>query len=232
MQIDSLSKIVNEEDLAFYFSVALIVCFKRNVLKEIQILSHSMVYKFFEDYVQYLELLENYAKCRFEVISQQFEIMQAKVAQDPLLCNNYHRINLDVKTNIIKEILGSCSSVSIDYLSKVLREKDSLKIENWILTGISEGYLKVRIDDIEKTIYAQEPNSMSTSVTKSLEFTKRTYNNSVNKILTAVVANVRNIETKDLDVDELKKYTVEKSRGFGRGNHENDLDSFIMNQGY
>ncbi len=218
-------KILSEADLAFYNTLTLLICFKRHVLKEVQVLSHSMIYKFFEDYPDYFLQLENYSKCRFDWIIEEFEKLQEKVQSDPLLANNFFKINFEVKNNILKEILKSCSSVSIQYLTQILREKDSFKIENWIFSGISEGNLKVRIDDVDKVVYAQEIDSMSNSVTKTLEFTRNTYNNSITKILQTV--GVRSVDLRDCDMEELKKYSIERNRG-GRGQIDPELEAHLM----
>jgi hypothetical protein len=143
----------------------------------------------------------------------EFEKISERILSDPLLANNFSRINYEVKNNILKEILKSCSAVSIDYLTKTLREKDPLRVENWILNGIGEGYFKVRIDDIDKIVYAQEIRSLENSIYKTVEFSKRTYNNSLAKIGSSVFN--RSIEYKELNFEDLKKYSTDK-KGAGR----------------
>lgn len=222
---DEAWKIVSESDLAFYFTLSLLICFKRHVLKEVQMLSQSMIYRFFEDFPHYIELLENYSKCRFDIITEEVEKLQEKIHTDPLTANNFTKINFEIKNNILKEILKSCSSVSIAYLSSILREKDTQKIENWIFMGISEGYLQVRIDDIDKTVYAQEISTMRNSVQKTLEFSKSTYNNSINKILGNI--GVRTVDLRDVELDEFKKYPIEKHKGRGHMDPESEAAMMI-----
>jgi hypothetical protein len=211
---DDAWNIVNEPDLAYYFTITLLICFKRQTLKEIQIMSQTLIYKFFEDYIQYLELLENYSKCRFDIISAEFEKILEKIQYDPLLMNHYYRISNEVKVNILKDILKSSSCVSFEYLSKMLREKDLSKIENWIHNGIIEGYLKVKIDDIDKIVYAQEPKHVDQGINKAIDFSKRTYNNSMNKILNCLSSKF--ILAGENEMDEMKKYQIDRRGGGGR----------------
>ncbi len=210
--------IVSEADFAFYSSLSLLVCFKRSTLKEIPSLSNYMINKSFEDYPANVEILENYSKCKYDIIAKQFEEMKPRIKSDPIISSNLTKINFEVKNNMLREILKISSKVSIDYLSSVLREEDKVKLENWILLGISDGYLRVKIDDIEKVVYSSEISLKNSIIEKARNLAMRTYDHSVMKIL----QNVGNdkLDLKNKDVSNMRKYVVERARGMGDYGYE------------
>lgn len=223
---DEFWNLVNEADLIRYITLSLFVSFRRPLLAQIGMNAQLLAYKLFEDYTHSLDLLENYSKCRYEIITSEFEKIQLEIAKDPFLANNYIKINFDVKNNILKEILTASSVVSISYLSKVLKEKDTNKIENWILNFISEGVIKVKIDDIDKIVYATKQNSLDELLKKGSDFSNKTYHSSLMKIFNNL--STKNIEVKEEDFnDACKKYSYEKiGRGVGVGRTHDDEDLF------
>jgi hypothetical protein len=204
-------KIVSESDFALYSTISLLVCFNRHILKEIQVLNQTLVYQSFEEHPENLEILENYSKCRFDFITDKLDQMQENITSEPLLANNLPKINYLVKVNILSEILKASSTVSLDYLCKLLKEKNSIIVENWILHGISEGRFKVKIDDIDKLVYSYETESLPSTVNKALDFSKKTYCNSMNKILSSL--SYKNVNMSHVRVDQFKKYMFEKGKG-------------------
>jgi hypothetical protein len=215
-------KILTYSDLAFYFMFSLLVCFQRHVLKELKILSGALVCKFFEDNPSYLILLENYERCRFDWIVEEFEkFSQEKITSDIILSNNYRKIQYDFKTHIMKDIIKCSQAVSIDYLAKVLKE-DQTKVENWIVTGISEGYLKVKIDDIDKIIYQAEENSNQIRLKNGLNFSENVYSDSIYKILRHLTGKI--LDIKDIQQSDLKQYMI-------RGYYENPNMDYYQGDG-
>lgn len=101
---------------------------------------------------------------------------------DPILIGGRSKINYEVKYSITKEIINSSSVVAIDYISAIVREKPDF-IENWILSGIGEGVLKVRIDDIKKLVYAKTKQDVNDTILKTLNFAKESYANSIKNLL-------------------------------------------------
>jgi hypothetical protein len=85
----------------------------------------------------------------------ELEKLRERIVGDPFLASNTGKIFQEIKTNMIKEvrmnliqILRACSSVTIQYLSQVLKESED-KIENIILMGIRQNTMKACIDDID-----------------------------------------------------------------------------------
>ena len=99
-----------------------------------------MIYKLFEEYSNYLTVLENFSKCRYNIVCSHLESIIKGAETDPFLVGLRSKLNYEIKNNIIKEIIGSSSVVSIEYLSTLLKEKAEF-VENWILSEISEGNL-------------------------------------------------------------------------------------------
>ncbi len=59
-------KIVLGDDLAFYFALSMLTKPKQGAVRNIHMVNIFLIYKLFEDFPNYLELLANYSKCRFE----------------------------------------------------------------------------------------------------------------------------------------------------------------------
>jgi hypothetical protein len=208
---DPVWNLINENDLALYFTITLLISFNRKILKEVQSQSSILIYNVFQgDYEEYHNFLENYAKCRYDFVTDEFQKFKRKLLSDPLVMNNLIKINYEVKTNILREILNSCSKVGLNYLSKILYEKDIEKIENWILSGISEGYYRVKIDDIDKIVYSDQQELLNENISNVVDLSKRVYNQSIIKIMNSIVSRV---EIKEIHLDEFKKYRLEKVKG-------------------
>jgi hypothetical protein len=168
-------------------------------------LPQMKVYQIFEDHNWCVELLENYSKCRFDIISIEFEKLRTKIRSDPFLVNNANKINFDFKSNIVREIVRSSSSVSIKYISDIIKEKDS-NVEIWILNGISDGSIRAKIDDIDKVIYSHESNTLLSTYNKATEFAKRQYVNSINKLISSLSVKINY----EVDKSTLKPLKMEK----------------------
>ncbi len=72
-----------------------------------QVQSNSLIYKLFEDYFNYLEILENLAKCRYNVVSNHLEKILKGAEADPILVGHKASLNFEIKKNIIKEVIGN-----------------------------------------------------------------------------------------------------------------------------
>jgi Mg/Co/Ni transporter MgtE len=214
-------KIVSEEDFAFYAIITLLLNFKRSFLKEIQIVNQSLVNKILEDNSDYYELLEHYTKCKYEDLIENFDKMKLRMANDPLLSKNLMKIIYDFKNNILKEILQATSCIKISKLSLILRENENY-VENWILTGISNGNIKVKIDDVDKIIYSREVSTKNECVRSTNEFSFKTYSNSLKIIMSSISA--KNVELKNVKFDDLRKYYFEKSKN---DNYDDDYMKMV-----
>ena len=161
------------------------------------------------DYEEFKILLDSYAKCRYDYVVDEFEAYKKNISNDCFTMNNLIKINYEIKNNILKEILNSCSKVELKYLSKVLREKDVDKIENWIFSGNLHGYYRAKIDDIDKIVYVEDDDSVADNIWKVVDLSKTLYSQSVMKILNSV-GNKSDIQ--EVEHDGFRKFNVEKTR--------------------
>ena len=213
-------KLISEEDLAFYFTITHLVSFNRKVLKQIQSNNSGLISFIFEgDYEEFKILLDSFAKCRYDYVVNEFEEYKKNFSKDYFLKNNLIKIDYEIKNNILEEILNSCAKVELKYLSKVLREKDVDKIENWILSGISQGKYRAKIDDIDKIVYCEDDDSVAHNVSKVVDLSKTLYTQSVMKILNSV-GNKNDIQ---LELEGFKNFSVEKMKIVQRRLGENDM---------
>jgi len=203
---------INESDFGFYATLTLLINFRRNFLREIQSDSKTLIYKIHEDYTNYFDILESYSKCRFDVVCVELDKMKERIQTDPFLAANAGKIYLEIKNNMIKEILRACSTVSIQYLSGILKESED-KVENMILLGIRNNVMKACIDDIDHIVYSREPKTLNTVINKTLDVSKEIYNTSIMRLTDRLVKkNAENIMT-DIDQDTLKYHKLEREKG-------------------
>lgn len=132
--------------------------------------------------------------------------MKKGILSDPLICEDFLRINRELKLNIIKEIVKCSSAVSIDFLATTVKESPEV-LEDWILFGISDGSIRVRIDDIEKVLYSVESDCVSTTISKTLEYMKRSYDNSVIKLISLSSSSMYN--DSQMILEKMKTYEIE-----------------------
>jgi hypothetical protein len=216
---------VNPNDMALYFTLSILINFKLNVLKEIQKLSQTLVYNFFEENPELFEILENYSKCRYDWITLFLEKLQVRITSDPFQMNNCIKMSYLVKNNILFNILKTTSSVPINYLSYILNEKNHIIIENWILSGISEGKFKVKIDDIDRVVYSSEISSLENTIGKTLGVSRKVHVNSINKILNSLNMSSRPMDLRYITLDQMTRYTIEKSeKRHGKFNINSDIN--------
>jgi hypothetical protein len=203
--------LINENDLAFYLTLSQLISFNRKILNQIQSNSDVLIYNLFQgDYEEYENVLDNYSMCRYDCVTEEFEKYKQIINSDPLLSLNYVKINFEIKNRILREILNNCSKVGLNYLSKILKERDDGKIENWILSGISEGHYYVKIDDIEKIVYSEEQDVERVNMFKVLNMSKKVYSQSIFKILNGIG---NKIDIKEIDIERYKKYYIDKVKG-------------------
>jgi len=115
--------------------------------------------------------------------------MKEKLIADAFLSNNVQKVFFEIKNNIIKEIVRVSNCVSIDYLSKNLRENED-KIENWVLLGIRNNTLKACIDDIDRIVYSKETKPINEVINKCFDTTKEIYHNSLLRLTDRLVKKI------------------------------------------
>lgn len=150
-------------------------------------LSNMLIYRIFEDYEKELQLLEHYFRCRFDIVAEEFEKLKEKLNNDSLVINNLLKINKALKSNIIEEVIKSSSTVPLSYLSSLIKERDTSKIENSIINLIFEGKIKAKIDDIENVVVSHEISNTTATYYKTVEFAKKIYGKSIEKIISSSI---------------------------------------------
>jgi hypothetical protein len=214
----------SSDELTQYVVLSLLVNFRRETFKEIQINTNCLIYKFYDDNPVAFEILENFSKCKYSLVVSNIDSILKKADSDPVLSTMKGKISFDSKFNILIEIISAASAVSIDYLSVVLKEKPEV-VENWILQGILEGSLKVRIDDIAKIVYSIQKKEQKEIMIKTINFAKANYMNCLKNISSKLS---KNIELPKIDKEYLKVYGKESGGMGGVGGVGNLIDLLRM----
>lgn len=118
--------------------------------------------------------------------------------------------------------------MSIEFLASTVKESHDL-LEDWILDGISDGSLRVKIDDIEKVLYSVEPNCVSSTVTRTLDYIKRSYDTSVLKLINLSASSKYN--DTQVDIENMKPYIIDSlprsiSREYHGMDDEIDIETY------
>jgi hypothetical protein len=221
---DFYKKLVTEEELSLLFVTTLLIGFNRHVYQLIIRQQNNLVFTVFEDN-DFFSFFDCYAKCRFEQIVQKFEELKPQITSQPLIANSLTKLNHEFKNNIVKEIIKSCQSVSINYIAGVVKE-DAERVQNWIQSNISQG-LPAKIDDIDKIVYFRETNKLNATITKALEFSNRCFNNSVAKINENIL--LKNIQICDEDLKQVKPVPLERGNKHGGNDMDIIMEDFIRN---
>ena len=161
-------KYVSEEDLAFYFAFCLLYSFNISDYKEVLSNNNIYVYKLYDKYRNYFEIVDAYYKCDYLKVNNEFNTkLCKKISKDPLLAGNINDIELKFKEKILKEILSFSSEISYKTISDLLvvnKSQVSNMVFNFVKNDNSNEYI---IDDIDEIIIKKETNPMNELLEKS-----------------------------------------------------------------
>ena len=159
---------ITEEDLAFYFAFCLLYSFNISDYKEVLSNNDIYVYKLYDKYRNYFEIVDAYYKCDYLKVNNEFNTkLCKKISKDPLLAGNINDIELKFKEKILKEILSFSSEISYKTISDLLvvnKSQVSNMVFNFVKNDNSNEYI---IDDIDEIIIKKETNPMNELLEKS-----------------------------------------------------------------
>ena len=159
---------VKEEDLAFYFAFCLLYSFNISDYKEVLSNNDIYVYKLYDKYRNFFEVVDAYYKCDYLKVNNEFNNnLCKKIAKDPFLSGNITNIELKFKEKILKEILSFSSEISYKTISDLLvvnKNQVSEMVFNLVNNDKENNYI---IDDIDEVIIRKETNPMNELLEKS-----------------------------------------------------------------
>jgi len=159
---------ITEEDLAFYFAFCLLYSFNISDYKEVLSNNDIYVYKLYDKYRNFFEVVDAYYKCDYLKVNNEFNNnLCKKIAKDPFLSGNITNIELKFKEKILKEILSFSSEISYKTISDLLvvnKNQVSEMVFNLVNNDKENNYI---IDDIDEVIIRKETNPMNELLEKS-----------------------------------------------------------------
>lgn len=160
--------LVDEEDLAFYCSLSLLVDYNYEYLKQMLVDNESLVYKLNEKYPQYFTYLKQYQRANFDVVIDYFISIRSKLESDSFTFNNYNSMLELLKKNILNEVIKNSAAVKLSYLADLLKIYDNTILENWIFE-LHENNPNIVIDDIDKIVYLKPKDLLEDTISQSID---------------------------------------------------------------
>ena len=161
-------KIVNEKDLAFYFSFCLLYNFNSLNYKLILSNNDTLVYKLYVKYREYFEIIDDYYRCDYLKVNSVFnKTIKEKINKDPFLSGFSKEIEYNFKRKILKEILSFASEINFETIQNLLLLKNKREAEEMIFDLIKKDKISAVIDDIEGIIIVKEKNPINEILEKS-----------------------------------------------------------------
>ena len=165
---DEFNTYITEEDLSFYFAFCLLYNFNIDDYKKVLSDNDIYVYKLYDKYRNFFEIVDAYYKCDYLKVNNEFNNnLCKKIAKDPFLSGNITNIELKFKEKILKEILSFSSEISYKTISDLLvvnKNQVSEMVFNLVNNDKENNYI---IDDIDEVIIRKETNPMNELLEKS-----------------------------------------------------------------
>ena len=202
---------ITEEDLAFYFAFCLLYSFNISDYKEILSNNDIYVYKLYDKYRNFFEVVDAYYKCDYLKVNNEFNNnLCKKIAKDPFLSGNITNIELKFKEKILKEILSFSSQISYKTISDLLvvnKNQVSEMVFNLVKNDRDNNYI---IDDIEEVIIRKETNPMNELLEKSnkilkdnldelIKFSQKNIKNKITSITDGKYITRKQLNTPEMD---------------------------------
>ena len=170
---DDFYKYVTEEDLAFYFAFCLLYNFNITDYKEVLSNNDIYVYKLYDKYNKFFEIVDAYYKCDYLRVNNEFnKKLKERINKDPFLSGKSETIEKKFKEKILKEILTFSSEISYKTIADLLVISKSQAVD-MIVSLIKEKKKDAIIDDIDEVVIMKEPNPMNDLLTKSNELMEK-----------------------------------------------------------
>ena len=166
-------KYVTEEDLAFYFAFCLLYNFNIADYKEVLSNNDIYVYKLYDKYNKFFEIVDAYYKCDYLRVNNEFnKKLKERINKDPFLSGKSETIEKKFKEKILKEILTFSSEISYKTIADLLVISKSQAVD-MIVSLIKAKKKDAIIDDIDEVVIMKEPNPMNDLLTKSNELMEK-----------------------------------------------------------
>ena len=204
---EDFNEYVSEEDLAFYFAFCLLFNFNIKDYKEVLSNNDIYVYKLYDKYRKYFEIVDAYYKSDYLRVNNEFnKKLIERIKADPFLSGFSDRIMLNFKEKILKEIMNFTSEISYKTISELLVISKGAASE-MVKNLIKNNRIDAVIDDIDEIVIMKKSNHMNDLLNESNKIMNKnldhlikfSYTNIEHKILPKIEG--RNITKKPLERD-------------------------------
>jgi len=208
-------KIVNEKDLAFYFSFCLLYDFNSFNYKQILSNNDTLVYKLYDKYREYFEIIDDYYRCDYLKVNSVFnKKIKDIINKDPFLSGFSKEIENRFKKKILKEILTFASEIDFETIQNLLLLKSKREAEEMILDLIEKDNISAVIDDIEGIVIVKEKNPINEILEKSNNIMKNNLRDIIKNCLRKNVSH--KLSAKDFKGDSIERRNLrENEMDFG-----------------
>ena len=204
---EDFNEYVSEEDLAFYFAFCLLFNFNIKDYKEVLSNNDIYVYKLYDKYRKYFEIVDAYYKSDYLRVNNEFnKKLIERIKADPFLSGFSDRIMINFKEKILKEIMNFTSEISYQTISDLLVISKGAASE-MVKNLIKNNRIDAVIDDIDEIVIMKKSNHMNDLLNESNKIMKKnlddlikfSYTNIEHKIMPKIEG--RNITKKPLERD-------------------------------
>ena len=189
---------IKEEDLAFYFAFCLLYNFNIHDYKEVLSNNDIYVYKLYDKYRNFFDIVDSYYKCDYLKVNNDFnKKLKERINKDPFLCGKSGEIEKEFKEKILKEILSFSTEINFKTISDLL-VVDKKTAVTMISDLIQNEKIDAIIDDIDEVVIMKESNPMNDLMEKS----NKAMENNLNELIKFSYKNIKHkinvIEGKNL----------------------------------
>ena len=216
---DEFYNYIKEEDLAFYFAFCLLYNFNIHDYKEVLSNNDIYVYKLYDKYRNFFDIVDSYYKCDYLKVNNDFnKKLKERINKDPFLCGKSGEIERDFKEKILKEILSFSTEINFKTISDLLVVDKSTAFA-MISELIQNEKIEAIIDDIDEVVIMKESNPMNDLMKKS----NKAMENNLNELIKFSYKNIKHkinvIEGKNLtrksinprEYDDIRFYMMGES---------------------
>ena len=202
---EDFNEYVSEEDLAFYFAFCLLYNFNIKDYKEVLSNNDIYVYKLYDKYKKYFEIVDDYFRSDYLKVNNEFnKKLKDRIKSDPFLSGNADYIEQNFKEKILKEIMNFTSEISYKTISDLL-VMDKRSAGEMVKSLIKSNKIDAVIDDIDEIVIMKKSNYVNDLLNESNKVMKKnlnelikfSYSNIEHKIMPKVEG--RNITKKSLE---------------------------------
>ena len=193
-----LCNYIKEEDLAFYFAFCLLYNFNIHDYKEVLSNNDIYVYKLYDKYRNFFDIVDSYYKCDYLKVNNDFnKRLKERINKDPFLCGKSGEIEKEFKEKILKEILSFSTEIDFKTISDLLVVDKGTAV-SMISNLIQNERIDAIIDDIDEVVIMKESNPMNDLMKKS----NKAMENNLNDLIKFSYKNIKHkinvIEGKNL----------------------------------